>query len=295
VKFSLWPRNNRAPADLLEEVRAADASGWHGVWLADHYMPDTGDTTPKRGDVYECWALLPALAAVTERVRIGTLVSPTSVHHPALLAKRAATIDRLSGGRLVLGLGAGWQVNEHHAYGIDLEPPGKRVSRFEEAIGIVRSLLTEDSTTFHGEFYDITDAPCDPKPVQSPLPLLVGTRGPRMLRIAARNASEWNTWAAPDLAGRRTALLQACETVGRSPATMWTSVNALVELGKSSPTPGYPAIAGTPQQLLDQLGHYAELGFDEFILPDWNLGRDKAERADNLARVRAEVLDQLPA
>jgi probable F420-dependent oxidoreductase len=295
VKFSLWPRNNRTPADLLEEVRAADASGWHGIWLADHYMPDSGDTTPARGDIYECWALLPALAAVTERVRIGTLVSPTSVHHPALLAKRASTIDRLSGGRMVLGLGAGWQVNEHHAYGIDLEPPGKRVSRFEEAIGIVRSMLAEDSTTFHGEFYDITDAPCDPKPIQSPLPLLVGTRGRRMLRIAARHASEWNTWSAPDLAARRTAMLGACETAGRSPATMWASVNALVELGKSTPTPGYPAIAGTAQQLVDQLGQYADLGFDEFILPDWNLGTDKAKRSDNLARIRAEVLDQLPA
>jgi alkanesulfonate monooxygenase SsuD/methylene tetrahydromethanopterin reductase-like flavin-dependent oxidoreductase (luciferase family) len=194
VKFSLWPRSDRTPADIVEEARTADASGWYGVWLADHYMPDTGDTTPARGDTHECWALLPALAAVTERVRIGTLVSPTSVHHPALLANRAATIDRLSGGRMVLGLGAGWQINEHHAYGIALEPPGKRVSRFEEAIGIVRSLLTEDATTFHGEFYDFTDAPCDPKPVQSPLPLLVGTRGPRMQRIAARHASEWNVW-----------------------------------------------------------------------------------------------------
>lgn len=125
MKFSLWPSNTRAPADVLEDVRGAEANGWYGVWLADHYMPNTGDTTPARGDVYECWALLPALAAVTERVRIGTLVSPTSIHHPALLAKRAATIDQLSGGRFVLGLGAGWQLNEHHAYGIELEPPGK--------------------------------------------------------------------------------------------------------------------------------------------------------------------------
>src|ERR1700753_2974762 len=150
-------------------------------------MPDTGDATPARGDAYECWGLLPALAAVTRRIRIGTLVSPTSVHHPALLAKRAAAIDRLSGGRMVLGLGAGWQINEHHAYGIELEPPGKRVSRFEEAITIVRSLLAEESTTFHGGFYASTAAPCAPKPVQSPLPLLVGTKGPRMLRITARH------------------------------------------------------------------------------------------------------------
>ncbi|MFY9927921.1 MAG: LLM class flavin-dependent oxidoreductase [Streptosporangiaceae bacterium] len=295
MKFSLWPRNDRVPADLLEEVRTADSNGWYGVWLADHYMPNTGDTTPARGDTYECWALLPAVAAVTERIRIGTLVSPTSVHHPALLANRAATIDRLSAGRMVLGLGAGWQINEHHAYGITLEPPGKRVSRFGEAIGIIRSMLAEDFTTFQGEFYEITSAPCDPKPVQSPLPLLVGTRGPRMLGIAARHASEWNTWSAPDLAGRRAGLLEACDKAGRDPGTMWTSVNALIDLDVSTSPPGRPAIAGPAQQLIDQLGQYGDLGFDEFILPDWNLGDDKAERADNLARIKTEVFDQLPA
>ena len=294
MKFSLWPSNTRAPADVLEDVRGAEATGWYGVWLADHYMPNTGDTTPVRGDVYECWALLPALAAVTERVRIGTLVSPTSIHHPALLAKRAATIDQLSGGRFVLGLGAGWQLNEHHAYGIDLEPPGKRVSRFEEAIAIVRSMLADDTTTFAGEFYDFTDAPADPKPVQAPLPLLVGTRGPRMLRITARHANEWNTWHAPDLADRIQALAEACEKTGRDPATMSRSVNALIDLDGSAPPSGR-TLAGSAQQLIDQLGQYAGLGFDEFILPDANLGATVAERADQLARIKAEVFDQLPA
>ena len=294
MKFSLWPKNDRAPADLLDEVRAADGSDWHGVWLADHYMPDTGDTTPARGDVYEVWGVLPALAAVTSRVRIGTLVSPTSVHHPALLAKRAATIDQLSGGRFVLGLGAGWQLNEHHAYGIELEPPGKRVSRFEEAIGIVRSLLAQESTTFRGEFYDLTDAPCDPKPVQSPLPILVGTRGPRMLRITARNASEWNTWGTPEVAAeRRAALVEACEKTERDPATMWTSVNALVSLGDGSAAPGRAVLSGSAEYLADQFGRYAELGFDEFILPDWNMGSGKSERADTLARLKTEVLDKV--
>jgi probable F420-dependent oxidoreductase len=282
--------------DLLEEVRTAEAAGWYGVWLADHYMPNTGDTTPARGDAYECWALLPALAAVTERVRIGTLVSPTSVHHPALLAKRAATIDHLSGGRMVLGLGAGWQVNEHHAYGIELEPPGKRVSRFEEAIQIVRALLSQESTTFHGACYDITDAPCDPKPVQSPLPLLVGTRSPRMLRITARYASEWNTWGTPEQAAvHRGALMETCDKVGRDPATMWTSVNALVDLGGTASPPGRAALFGSAQQLVDQFGQYAELGFDEFVLPDWNLGTDKSQWTDQLARLKTEVMDRLPA
>ena len=294
MKFSLWPNIDRAPADLLEQVRVADDTGWHGVWLADHYMPNTGDTTPAHGDTYECWALLPALATVTERVRIGTLVSPTSVHHPALLAKRASTVDRLSGGRMVLGLGAGWQINEHYAYGIELEPPGKRVSRFEESIQIVRSMLAEESTTFHGAYYDITNAPCDPKPVQSPLPLLVGTRSPRMLRITARHADEWNTWGSPEQAAvRRAALIETCEKVGRDPATVRTSANALVDLDGSAPPPGRASLFGSAQQLVDQFGQYAELGFDEFILPDWNLGTDKSERADKLARIKTEVFDQL--
>ena len=296
MKFSLWPNNSRAPVELLEQVRVADGTGWYGVWLADHYMPNTGDTTPARGDTYECWALLPAMAAVTERVRIGTLVSPTSVHHPALLAKRAATIDRLSGGRMVLGLGAGWQINEHHAYGIELEPPGKRVSRFDESIQIVRSMLSAESTTFHGAYYDVTDAPCDPKPVQSPLPLLVGTRSPRMLRITARHADEWNTWGTPEQAAmHRAALIETCHEVGRDPATVRTSVNALVDLDGSASPPGRAALFGSAQQLVDQFGQYAELGFDEFILPDWNLGADQSERADKLARIKTEVVDQVAA
>lgn len=291
MKFSLWPVNHRAPAGLLEEVRAAEDAGWHGVWFADHYMPNTRDGAPARGDVYECWAVLPALAAVTRRVRIGTLVSPTSVHHPALLAKRTATIDRLSGGRMVLGIGAGWQVNEHQAYGIELEPPGKRVSRFEEAIQIVRSLFTEDYTTFHGACYDINDAPCDPKPVQSPLPILVGTRGPRMLRITARHADEWNTWGSPEEAAvQRAALVAACEAVGRDPATMRTSVNAFIDLGGSAAPSGRALLSGSAGQVADQLGRYAELGFDEFIMPDWNLG-EASELADNLARIKGEVID----
>ena len=195
---------------------------------------------------------------------------------------------------MVLGLGAGWQINEHHAYGIELEPPGKRVSRFEESIQIVRSMLSQESTTFHGACYDITDAPCDPKPVQSPLPILVGTRSPRMLRITARHADEWNTWGSPEQAAvHRTALIETCDKVGRDPATVWTSANALVDLGGSAPPPGRAALFGSAQQLVDQFGRYAELGFDEFILPDWNLGADKSERADKVARIKTEVFDHL--
>jgi alkanesulfonate monooxygenase SsuD/methylene tetrahydromethanopterin reductase-like flavin-dependent oxidoreductase (luciferase family) len=194
MQFSIWPSSARTVAEILDLARWADDTGWFGIWVADHYMPNTGDETVADGVTHEAWALLPAIAAVTERIRLGPLVSPTSVHHPALLANRTATIDHLSAGRFVLGLGAGWQINEHAAYGIELHRPGARVDRFEEAVAIIRSLLTEERTTMIGEHFQITDAPCDPKPMLSPVPILVGTGSQRMLGITARHADEWNTW-----------------------------------------------------------------------------------------------------
>ena len=290
VQVSLWPNLRDSPVDVLELAKQADATGWYGVWLADHYMPDTGTTETAGGDMHEVWGVLPAVAAVTRRVRVGTLVSPTTMHHPALLAKRAATIDHLSGGRMVLGIGAGWQLNEHAAYGVELD---RRVSRFAEAIQVVRALLTQERTTFDGSFFTLTDAPCDPKPVQQPLPILVGATGPRMLRITARHADEWNAWADADIAGPlRQRLIEACETVGRDPATVRTTTNAVICLDGGK-LPARAALAGSAQQIVDQLGRIAEAGYDEFILPDYNLGETLAERSDNIARIKAEVIDQL--
>jgi alkanesulfonate monooxygenase SsuD/methylene tetrahydromethanopterin reductase-like flavin-dependent oxidoreductase (luciferase family) len=301
VKFSVWPNPNLDPAEALDTARWADAHGFYGVWYADHYMPNTGDESIRRGNVHECWAILPAMAAVTERVRIGSLVAPTSVHHPALLANRASTIDHISGGRMVLGLGAGWQINEHRAYGIELEPPKQRVDRFEEAIEIVRSLLTDDLTDFAGAYYTITGAPSDPKPIQSPMPLLVGTGGNRMLKITARHADEWNTWGAPDAAAERhAAFVAACESVGVDPSTKATSVQSLVFLTDSqaateaalSGPMGERSIAGSADELVDQLGRYANTGFDEFIIADFNLGSSPEARREALERLRTEVVAQ---
>src|SRR5690606_11243613 len=149
-------------------------------------------------------------------------------------------------------------------------------TRFDEAIQIMRSLLADERTTFDGTVYTITDAPCDPKPVQRPLPMLVGTGSPRMLRITARHADEWNTWGGVELAGSRRALFtEACESVGRDPGTMHTSVNALVVLTDdpaeaTAATTGPMAsrvVAGSAAQLVDTFGAYGETGFDEFIVP----------------------------
>lgn len=302
MRFSVWPNMAHAPSEVLEMARWADANGWYGVWFADHYMTNTGSEQIERGDAHECWAMLPAIAMVTEHVRIGPLVTPTSVHHPAVLANRATTIDHLSNGRMVLGLGAGWQINEHVAYGIELEPPGPRVQRFEEAIQIIRSLTTQDHTTFHGSVYTITDAIADPKPIQRPLPLLVGTGGARMLRITATHADEWNTWGGLEMAAeRRRRFEAACESVGRDPATMHTSVQALVFLTDDKDTIDKMAsgpfsdrfVAGSATQIVDAVGRYTELGFDEFIVPVFNLGRTPEQRRDALQRIHDEVVTAL--
>ena len=302
MKFSVWPNPERPTAEILDLARLADVEGWYGMWFADHYMPNTGSEAIQQGDVHECWGVLPAIAAVTERIRLGPLVSPTSVHHPAVLANRAATIDHISNGRMVLGIGAGWQINEHTAYGIELQEPGPRVTRFDEAIQIIRSLLSAERTDFHGQFYDVTDAPADPKPVQSPLPILVGTGSPRMLRITARHADEWNTWGGPEMAGGALEkLLTACEQVGRDPATMWKSAQALVFVSDDAEFAanimgsdmGPRSIVGSTDELVDQLGRYAELGFDEFIVPDFTLGRTAEERFANYRLIRSDVIPQL--
>jgi alkanesulfonate monooxygenase SsuD/methylene tetrahydromethanopterin reductase-like flavin-dependent oxidoreductase (luciferase family) len=302
MDFSVWPAPTRSWDDIVATARLADESGWHGIWFADHYMPNTEDGAVADGDTHECWAVLPALAATTERVRLGSLVSPTTVHHPALLANRISTIDHISNGRAVLGLGAGWQINEHRAYGIELPDPGARVARFDEAIQIVRSLLDEPRTTFAGRFYAITDAPCAPKPVQSRLPILVGTAGSRMMRITARHADEWNTWGDVEAATTKTnAFLAACDAVGRNPTTMRRSVQAIVFLEDDADTlaglrenaPAGRSIVGTPSELVDTIGQYVELGFDELIVPEWNFGRDLDARLAKIDRFRTEVASQI--
>lgn len=301
MKFSMWPNSNRPIAEVLERAHYADTNGWFGFWYADHYMPDSGANPVQPGDVHEVWGVLPAVAAVTENVRIGPLVSPTSVHHPAVLANRAMTIDHVSNGRMVLGLGAGWQINEHAAYGIALEEPKVRVDRFEEAIQIVRSMLDEDRTTFAGDFYTITDAPSDPKPVQDCLPIVVGTAGPRMCRITAAHAQEWNSWGPPaTVAQKLDTFNAACERVDVDPASVHKSAQALFFLNDDAEfianieggDLAERAVAGSPDKIADAIGQYGELGFDEVIIPDFTLGEEAAQRASAYDTFTTEIMPQ---
>ena len=298
MKFSVWPNSSRPWDEVRSLVTRLESQGWDGIWYADHYMPNTDDGTTVGGDFHECFTMLTALAAVTSRVRLGSLVAPTTVHHPAVLANRAASIDRISAGRFVLGLGAGWQVNEHRAYGIELFDAKDRVDRFEEAIEIIVKLLSKDRVTFAGRHFSITDAPCEPKPVQAPLPILVGTGGPRMLKLTARWASEWNTWGSPESAGAVLKNLErACESVGRVPATMHKTVQALVFLVDDekkgddirAAMPADRTVVGTVTQLQDMVSRYHEAGFDEVCVPDFTVGATAKERSESLARYFDEV------
>jgi alkanesulfonate monooxygenase SsuD/methylene tetrahydromethanopterin reductase-like flavin-dependent oxidoreductase (luciferase family) len=218
----------------------------------------------------EAWTVLAGLAATVPRVRLGALVSPTTHRHPAVLAKMATTVDQLSSGRAVLGLGAGWQVDEHWAYGLPLPSVAERLDRLEEACRVVRALLDNERSDLAGEHFMLRGAPLAPKPI-GPLPLLVGGGGERRtLRIAAAHADEWNVWGTPEVVAEKTAALSRhCEELGHSASHIRRSANVLVHLGD-----GEPPDLGRPILALGRLASYAKayeaVGVDEVVVADFN-------------------------
>jgi len=295
MRFSVWPNPTQGFEDVLEIARHAEASGWDGVWYADHFMPD-GDNT--RVPWAEAWTTLAALAASVPRIRIGPLVSGNTYRHPAVLAKMAATIDRLSGGRFVLGLGAGWQENEHRQYGIPLDPIGRRLRRLDEACRVIKGLYANERTSFDGEFYRLEDAVLEPKPVQSPLPLLIGGGGERVtLRIAARHADEWNVWGDVETLRHKMAVLDRhCAEVGRDPREIQRSAVALLFLSDDPAfvtrmrerSVGRPSIIGSVDQVREIVEAYARAGVDELVVPDFTLGA-REQKLATLDRFIREV------
>src|SRR3954465_2774707 len=182
-RFMPWP-------EYLDLARRAEGAGFDSIWVGDHLVYDLPDGST-RGP-YEAWTTLAAIAAVTERVEIGPLVASTGFHAPAMLAKQAATVDASSGGRLILGLGAGWNRREFEAFGF---PYDRRVSRFEEALAVGVPLLREGRTTFHGQFYDVDDCVLDPRPSrEGGPPIMLGSNSPRMLSIGLPVVDCWNVW-----------------------------------------------------------------------------------------------------
>jgi alkanesulfonate monooxygenase SsuD/methylene tetrahydromethanopterin reductase-like flavin-dependent oxidoreductase (luciferase family) len=242
-------------------ARTAEAVGFDSLWLGDHLLYDLpGGVT--RGP-WEAWTSLAALAAVTERVELGPLVASTAFHAPAMLAKQAATVDAISGGRLIFGLGAGWNAREFAAYGF---PYDHRVSRFAEAFAIVRGLLRDGRVDFNGEYYRVEDCVLDPRPVRpGGPPLVLGSVGPRMMSIGLPHVDAWNIWWSdygntPDgFAAVRGRVEEAGARAGRAPGEVAATAAVLVALpgavGRRSASGADPSIRPVQGTAADIAAH----------------------------------------
>jgi probable F420-dependent oxidoreductase len=249
-------------------VRLAEDVGFDSIWVGDHllYRYEDGPRGP-----WEAWSTLAAVAAITSRVELGPLVAATSFHNPAMLAKKAATIDEISGGRLVLGLGAGWNEPEYTAFGF---PFDHRVDRFEEAFTIIRTLLRDGRIDFEGRWYQARDCEILPRgPRPSGPPLMVGSVGPRMLGITLPHVDSWNAWYAwfgndpARLGPMLESVDEACRAAGRDPAEVERTVSVLVgmpggggrqeadEKGRQS-----RALGGEPAEIAAGLVQFGDLG-----------------------------------
>jgi probable F420-dependent oxidoreductase len=252
--------------ELRQIVVAAETAGLDSIWFYDHLLFRSDDG--KTEGIWECWTLLSALAEATSRVELGTVVLCTPFRNPALLAKMAHTLDEVSNGRLILGIGAGWHKPEFDAFGY---PFNHRVDRFEEALQILPPLLKGETVSFSGTHYQVKDCvikPLGPRP--DGIPLLIGAGRPRMLRLTARYADQWNTaWLGdPEgLAERLERIRKACDEVGRDPATLDITVGITIEfpdLGKTDPFARNP-LGGSAESIADAFHRYEEAGADHLI------------------------------
>jgi probable F420-dependent oxidoreductase len=249
-------------------ARTAEAVGFDSVWLGDHLIY-RGDGRPERGP-WDVWTLLAAVAAVTERVTIGPLVACTAFHPPAVLAKMAASIDEIAGGRLVLGLGAGWNETEFQAFGI---PFDHRVARFEECFAVIRALTAGERISLDGRFVRVADAVQLP-PAARRLPLMVGSNGPRMLAATLPHVDCWNTWFedfanTPDgFRALNARISAACVAAGRDPAAVTRSACTLVEIdgGAGERRRQTAPLTGSPAAIAAGLAALAAAGADEIII-----------------------------
>jgi alkanesulfonate monooxygenase SsuD/methylene tetrahydromethanopterin reductase-like flavin-dependent oxidoreductase (luciferase family) len=240
-----WPELARR-ARLIEEL------GFDTLDVVDHFYGSYDIMDP----CHEAYTALAGIAAVTSRVRLGVMVAGNTYRNPAFHLKQAVTVDHISGGRMEFGVGAGWLEREHTAYGFDYPAAPERVERFTEAIEIWELLQQNEWTTFEGAHYQLIDAPFEPKPLQGRLPLLIGTNGPRMMRLAARHADIWNAIGTPDdLHPLNDMFTAMCLAQGRDPATILRSVCPRVDM------------LASPEDFVTHATAYLDAGFTDFQIP----------------------------
>lgn len=274
--------------ELREACLAAEAADWESLWIDDHLLADEGDPDDSK---FEGWATLSALAVLTKRPRLGLLVAANTFRNPGLTAKLATTLDHLSDGRCVLGLGGGWFEREHGALGINFGAGfGERLDRLDEAVGLVRRLLDGERVTHDGRFYSMRDALCAPLPIQSRLPILIGGSGPtKTLRTTARYADLWNGYGPPERIAATSEMLRTrCLEVGRpfetiertvtldavvrddraDAQTVWAEIVRIHGLEDRVGSDGSErglTIGGTPAEVAAYVDRLAALGIAEVI------------------------------
>jgi F420-dependent oxidoreductase-like protein len=290
---------------VLDLWKHLDATGWDVACVTDHFMPNTPE---REGAMLESWSTLSALAAVVPRMRVGTIVLGNTYRHPAVVAKMAAQVDIISGGRLLLGLGAGWQQNEHEAYGLPFYTLRERLERLDEACEVITSLWTQRRSTFKGRYYQLSDAPLDPKPVQQPHPeLMIGGGGEKVtLRVVAKHADHWNVWGGPEVLARKSAILaEHCAKATRDPKTITRSVNMALlitdkkdeveqlartietRMGRHAADARDTCLAGTPDQIRERLKALKAAGCDVLFIP--TMFRPVADLRRDLDRFMKEI------
>jgi len=282
IGAAYWVQRTDWPS-LRFAVETADAVGADDLWIDDHLLSDEGDSSDAK---LEGWTTLAAAAAVTTRARLGLLVSANTFRNPGLTAKLATTLDHISDGRAILGLGGGWFEEEHKAFGLEFGSGfGERLDRLAESVEIVRRLLDGERFSHEGRFYRLRDALAEPRPVQAHLPILIGGSGPqKTLRIVARHADLWNVYGSPEsLAASDAILAERCAEIGRAPNEIERTVNVNVVVRPTAAEAervwaGYAAahrprggearliVGGPVEEVADALAEYAAVGFRHPIL-----------------------------
>lgn len=250
-------------SDTREMAEIGEAIGADSIWVTDHLLHRAPDAEPR--GAWECWSQLSALAAATNRVELGTLVICTGFRNPALLAKMTDTVEEISNGRLILGIGAGWNEAEYHAFGY---PFDHRVSRFAEALQILHGLLRYGEIDFDGVYYQARECELRPRgPRRHGPPILIGSHAPRMLRLLARYGDAWNIWwthtgnVASGVPGYAQLVDEACLAEGRDTAAIAKTASVLVAVGPKRPAPkGVVPLSGEPEEIAAGLRAYADVG-----------------------------------
>ena len=296
----LWSQATDWP-DWRDAALAAEAAGWDSIWTWDHLLAIFG---PWEQPIFEGWTTLAAAAPLTSKVRLGLMVGANTFRNPGLTAKLATTLDHVSGGRAVLGIGGAWFEREHDAFGIDFGAGfGDRLDRLDESVMLLRRLLDGERVDHDGPAYTMRDAVCEPRPIQARLPILIGGSGPRKtLRTVALRADAWNTSGFEDEARGKVEILQEhCDAVGRDIATIEKTISFPIVLrdtpaaaesrfaelmahNRAENAGNVPNLLGSPAQVADAIAPYREMGFETVIarLP----GPFDRETLDRMPEVR---------